>query len=582
MHDEAKTDGRILIVDDNQQIHKDFRKILAPDGSDTHSFADLKAAFLGDDDTAAATQTRYSVDGASQGKEGLELVEKSLAEGRPYDMAFVDMRMPPGWDGVETIQHMWKVDPDLQVVICTAYSDYTWSEIVDAVGQSDRLLILKKPFDNAEVSQLAAALVAKRELAHLAESKLAELEAMVAKRTRNLEEARQAAEAASVAKSEFLANMSHEIRTPMTAILGYAETFLLGDAGQNLNDNQQQAVETIHTSGQHLLQIINGILDLSKIESGKLTLESIWCNVEQIGREVIETMQVQADAKSVDLRLLIEQPFPTEVVSDPARIKQILLNLIGNAVKFTNQGSVTLRLSADPDESKQLWLDVIDTGIGISHEKTASIFEAFTQADGSTTRRFGGTGLGLTVSRRLAQMMGGDISVTSAPGKGSSFRLRIQYADARDCSSVTRDEEPTIDTSSSGLAGLHILLAEDEKINQRLIKTILERAGATVSVADDGQMALNMAVEAWELGQPFDCLVLDMQMPGMDGYSVATELRKRGYELPIVALTAHAMEKSRRKCIAAGCDEFASKPIQRERLFGAIQRLCGSPLGATQ
>lgn len=582
MHDEANTDGRILIVDDNQQIHKDFRKILAPDGSDTHSFADLKAAFLGEEVASFVARTRYSVDGASQGKEGLELVEASLAEGRPYDMAFIDMRMPPGWDGVETIQRMWKVDPDLQVVICTAYSDYTWSEIVDKVGQSDKLLILKKPFDNAEVSQLAAALVAKRELAKLAESKLAELEAMVAKRTRNLEEARQAAEEASVAKSEFLANMSHEIRTPMTAILGYAETFLLGDSARNLTDTQQHAVETIHNSGQHLLQIINGILDLSKIEAGKLTLEAIWCNVEQIGRDVFETMQVHADAKSVELRLLVEQPFPTEIVSDPARIKQILLNLIGNAIKFTNTGSITLRLSANPEECKQLWLDVIDTGIGISQEKCVSIFEAFTQADGSTTRKFGGTGLGLTVSRRLAQMMGGDISVSSSPGKGSSFRLSIQYADARDCDSISREDETTNDTSADGLVGLRILLAEDEKINQRLIKTILERGGAAVMVADDGPMALNTTIEAWESGHAFDCLLLDMQMPGMDGYSVATELRKRGYDLPIIALTAHAMESSRRKCIAAGCDDFASKPIQRERLFGSIQRLCSASLGASR
>lgn len=574
MPDDIRTDGRILIVDDNQHIHEDFRKILATSVNDDLAFDNLEAEFF-NQPRKCVVRSAYHVDNAFQGEQGLELAESAIEKSKPYDMAFVDMRMPPGWDGVETIQRLWNVDPELQIVICTAFSDYTWEELIEHVGQSDKLLILKKPFDNVEVAQLAAALVAKRTLGHLASTKMNLLEQMVGERTKRLEQARAAAEEASVAKSQFLANMSHEIRTPLTSILGYSETFLSGEAAENLTAEQTQAVETISNSGHHLMQLINGILDLSKVESGKLQLESIWCDLRSLANEVAETMQVQARMRGIELSVEVCEPFPTQIKGDPVRIRQILLNLMGNAVKFTTEGSVTLKLHARSEgDDKVALLEVLDTGIGIEPEKLGTVFDAFTQADGSTTRKYGGTGLGLTVSKRLALKMGGDIIVNSKVNEGSSFRLEIPFTEMREDRSGDTPVAREVDTSASGLAGLRILLAEDERVNQHLIKVILRKAGAEVEVADDGPEAFRKIVASWEGGDAFDCVLLDMQMPGMDGYTVVGKLREMGYERPVIALTAHAMQSDRKKCMDAGCDEFASKPIQKKPLFGLIQNFC--------
>ena len=575
-------DGRILIVDDNKKIHQDYAKILVKKAAG-EEFANLQAAFLGTAPVDETTLANYQIDNAFQGQEGLQLVKRSVQDSNPYDLAFVDMRMPPGWDGVETIKRLWDVDSDLQVVICTAFSDYTWEEIVSKLGRNDQLLILKKPFDNVEVSQLASAMVKKRKLASLASAKLNQLEEMVEERTVKLERARKSAEIArrsavqaSVAKSEFLANMSHEIRTPLTAILGYADNFLSGESATNLTEQQTQAVDTIARSGQHLLQLINGILDLSKIESGCITLESIWCDPKTIASEVVETMVVQARMKEIELEFNVTQDFPKQIQSDPVRIKQILLNLIGNAIKFTSEGKVSLNLSAKLNGRRAIRFEVTDTGIGIPQDKLDDVFSAFTQADGSTTRNFGGTGLGLTVSKRLANKMGGDIELTSELGSGSTFALEIPFEGTRDFDAPNQPRSaphPKATKQRDELEGIRILLAEDDRLNQHLIKSILNKGHATVDTADDGIQAYEKTTEAWKSGKPFDVVLLDMQMPGMDGYTVAGKLRSDGYEHPIIALTAHAMENDRRKCIDAGCTDYASKPIEREKLFGLIQSL---------
>ncbi len=410
------------------------------------------------------------------------------------------------------------------------------------------------------------------------------LEEEVERRSAALRETMLRAEEANRTKSEFLANMSHEIRTPMTAILGFTEVLQDYAAGENTSPELVKAVETIQRNGEHLLQIINDILDLSKIEAGKLRVERIPCHPGQIAAEVVSLMQVRADAKNLDLKLEYEGVIPETILTDPTRLRQILLNLVGNAVKFTESGKVRLRLRLhnEPEQNPALQFDVIDTGIGLTAEQAAQLFQPFMQADSSTTRRFGGSGLGLTISKRLAEMLGGTITVESSLGHGSTFQLTIatgplkgvrmieqsQMEDNRKnlaaCSRENTDDLPTLSA--------HILLAEDGPDNQKLISFMLKKAGAEVTIAENGQVAIERVQAVAEQGRPFDIILMDMQMPVLDGYQATAELRRLGYQGPIIALTAHAMPKDREKCLQAGCSDYAAKPIRRRKLLETIQR----------
>jgi len=393
-----------------------------------------------------------------------------------------------------------------------------------------------------------------------------------------LEQARASAEAANRAKSDFLANMSHEIRTPMTAILGYAE--LLADPTLG-PDEVREHVATIRRNGEHLLTIINDILDLSKIEAGGMTVERLACNPWALVREVTQLLEPRAQAKGIRLESLWEGEVPAEMRTDPTRLRQILLNLAGNAIKFTETGGVRIIMSLDrrrPGEGAKVCFDVEDTGIGMSPEQLRGLFRPFTQADDSTTRRFGGTGLGLTISKRLAEIMGGCIEVASVEGEGSTFRLEI---DAGDVESLKLTSEPRVKPEGSLRLGVapassvleaRVLLAEDGPDNQRLISFHLRRAGATVEIADNGRIAVDRALEADGDGRPFDVILMDMQMPVLDGYGATRELRSRGYLGMIIGLTAHAMPGDRERVIEAGCDDYMTKPIDRGVLIEACRR----------
>jgi PAS domain S-box-containing protein len=391
------------------------------------------------------------------------------------------------------------------------------------------------------------------------------------------------AEAASVAKSEFLANMSHEIRTPMTAILGYADLLLEDDGTSQAPETRVEMARTIQRNGRHLLQIINDILDLSKIEAGKLMVERLRCSPAQVLGEVQSLMQVRADAKQLALRIEFEGLIPETIETDPTRLRQILLNLVGNAIKFTEQGSV--RLVARLVEGPCLRFDVVDTGIGITPEQMQTLFQPFAQADNSTTRRFGGTGLGLTISRRLAEMLGGTIEVHSRAGAGSTFSVTVRTGSLDGVSlshtpdaahGATPPEAAAVPPAEPQLA-CRILLAEDGPDNQRLISCMLGRAGAAVTCVDNGRRAVDAALVAQDSGQPFAVVLMDMQMPVMDGYEASTLLRTKGYRGAIIALTAHTMAGDREKCLTAGCDDYAPKPIDRDRLLETIRRQLERP-----
>ncbi|HLA85903.1 MAG TPA: PAS domain S-box protein, partial [Thermoguttaceae bacterium] len=392
-----------------------------------------------------------------------------------------------------------------------------------------------------------------------------------------LEQFNEIANAATRAKSDFLANMSHEIRTPMTAILGFAE--VLRDS-QLTQDERRTAVDTILRNGQHLLQLINDILDLSKIESGKMVLERIPCWPIEISRDVVSLLNLRATSKGLSLVLKFEGPIPEVIQTDPTRLRQILINLVANAVKFTETGGVRMVVRRVEEEGRT-WLhwEVVDSGIGMTSEQVGRVFEPFTQADGTVTRKYGGTGLGLAISWRMAQAMGGTISVQSAPGHGSTFCVAVPLETSADVRLVENPAEwrpassdaERSQTNDLKLTG-RVLLAEDGRDNQRLIAFLLRKAGLQVAIADNGLIACEKVREAAESGTPYDLVLMDMQMPELDGYAAASRLRGEGFSLPIIALTAHAMADDRQKCVAAGCDDFATKPIQRADLLALVAR----------
>lgn len=388
-----------------------------------------------------------------------------------------------------------------------------------------------------------------------------------------------AANAANESKSEFLANMSHEIRTPMTAIMGFAE--LLLEKGDNKDTSD--AASTILRNAQHLLQIINDILDLSKIESGKMVVENIACSPEQIASDVVSLMRIRAEAKKLQLFVKIENDTPARFTSDPTRLRQILVNLVGNAIKFTETGAVHIRAGYRGFDHR-VFFEITDTGIGLSPEQIARLFTPFVQADSSTTRRFGGTGLGLSICKRLSELLGGQIEVASEPGVGSSFVVSVaaghtvERSEAHARSEVSeqplRSMPNPIENSKNSvekpLKDVNILLAEDGPDNQRLIGHILRHAGATVTIVSNGAEAVQAIAGESELNDGFNVVLMDMQMPVLDGYGAVRQLRSANYRRPIIALTAHAMASDRAKCLEAGCDDFTTKPINRSELIEIV------------
>jgi PAS domain S-box-containing protein len=405
-----------------------------------------------------------------------------------------------------------------------------------------------------------------------------------------------AAQAATKAKSEFLANMSHEIRTPMTAILGFTDILL-----ENLRSTFEiEAAQTIKRNGDYLLKLINDILDLSKIEAGRLVVERTTCSPVTIAADIVTMMNVRATAKRLQIELQWIGTMPETIHSDPLRFRQVLINLIDNAIKFTVAGVVRVigKMVVGTDQRPMLQFDVVDSGIGMTPEQVARLFQPFAQADSSTSRRFGGTGLGLVISKRLAEMLGGDITVSSIPRKGSVFSFTLDVGTPSPTLSGKPEAAPDVAVSDemecvydpAKKLTCRLLLAEDGPDNQRLLSHILRKAGVEIMLAENGQAAVELVLEARRQGTDFDLILMDMQMPILDGYDATRRLRSTGFETPIVALTAHAMTSDRDKCLAAGCNNYLTKPIDRALLLNMVaryarkesrkQEAAGTPVGS--
>ncbi len=572
---------RILIADDLPSIHEDYRKILAPavfSRPPLPAFADYSPPRS----TRADAAPDFELACVLQGESAVSSVVAARAAGRPYSVAFVDVRMPPGIDGVETARRIREADPEVQLVLCTAYSDYSLDEIARRLPESDGLLILKKPFDPVEVQQLARSLSRKWLLAAEHRALRAELEARVASRTGELVQAKsdlelalRAAEAASRAKSEFLANMSHEIRTPLNAVLGMAELL----QATPMTPAQREFTDTIRTSSDALLGIINEILDFSRLEHGQMELEQAPFDLRRTMREAVEIAAPPQTRHGLALRQDVSSELPELVSGDALRVRQILVNLVSNAVKFTERGEVVV--AASPSRSGGVRLSVRDTGIGIPRERQDRLFQAFSQVDASTTRRYGGTGLGLAITHRLVGLLGGSIRLSSDVGVGSEFVVELPLPPA---SSVARPaprpaasgspkaepNTPVLDASFSAAFPLRILLVEDNAVNQRVASLLLRKLGYEPVFSNNGAEALEALAK-----QSFDVVLLDVQMPVMDGLECARRLRADYADTVrpwIVAMTANALEGDREICLSAGMDDYTSKPVRTPVIAEALRR----------
>lgn len=400
------------------------------------------------------------------------------------------------------------------------------------------------------------------------------------RQTNELRKAIEASEGANRAKSAFLANMSHEIRTPLTAILGFADVLLETGDIYKAPVERIDAIETIRRNGSHLISLINDLLDFSKIEAGKFQVENLPCSLHRLIADIRQLMQVRAEEKKLNIDVEYDGPIPDMVLTDPTRLRQILMNLLSNAIKFTHEGNVNMKVAlVGKAPNRRIQIDVTDTGIGISEEMRDKLFQPFTQGDGSMSRRFGGTGLGLTISKRFAGLLGGDLTIVDTSHTGTTFRLTIDpgplhnvsFQEPETVASAPDLEKSKLTDTKNALRDLKILLVEDGPDNQRLISFLLKKAGAEVDMAENGELGYQKAIAAGGIGSPFDVILMDMQMPIMDGYTASTKLRSDGYHGPIIALTAHAMAEDRNRCIEAGCTDYTTKPVDRAKLIELIR-----------
>ena len=530
----------ILAIDDDEIILMIYQKIFKKSQEDADNkilqqslVNTLSGVRTAEDSTEGGTVAEFELSYARQGREGVEMAREALKEGGGYSVAFVDMRMPPGIDGLETAKLLRELDERICIVFVTAHSDY---DIGDITGFSrDNILYIQKPFSSKEL--LLAARTMTRSWTN--------------NNARNLE-------ALFKAKSDFLATMSHELRTPLTSIIGNTEYL----ADQVSDAERLQVLHSILSAGKHQLALVNDILDISKIESGKFVIDELPYDLDQLLRDLQQMLSVNARDVGIDLTFSQKNREPHLLLGDPQRLGQILINLLSNAIKFTEVGEVTLTSWSD---GEHLNFEVTDSGIGMSPEQVKRLFGRFEQADGTISRRFGGTGLGLYISLNLAQLMEGSIEASSREGEGSTFRLTLPYRPSDIVATPPEQQQSSTSVLSEKLVG-DVLIAEDTPALMALERRSLEQMGATVTPAHNGEEAVKLGTS-----KQFDLILMDMQMPIMDGIEATRVLRAKGVETPIVAISANVMQEHRDAFERVGSNGFLSKPFHSEDLRKIIR-----------
>lgn len=576
-----KNRQRILLVDDNEAIHEDIESIL----SINRNNSDMELRQMEDDlfgtsalaEPEVLAETVYDIDHAYQGEEAIQMVARAVSEGDPYSLVFMDVRLPPGMNGIETIQKIWEDYPYTEIVICTAYSDYSWDQIVRNLGHTDTLLFMKKPFDVTALKQTALTLTTKWNLRQETVAHTDKLENEVQIRTRELQELveehkrlKEKAEKATATKSAFLATMSHEIRTPMNGVMGMNSLLLETE----LDAKQRKLSEMVKKSADSLLRVVNDILDFSKIEAGKMDIEIVPFKTEEVISEVIQTISFNAKKKALTIDYEIDDAIPKTLMGDPTRLKQLLLNFGSNAVKFTEQGSVTIHAGVTESNAEHynVKFSVKDTGLGIPEDKLEGIFDPFRQADTSTTRKFGGTGLGLAICRQLVELMNGTVGVESEPDQGSTFWFEVPLSrkQAEVTTRVMPDGHPS-EGIQNPFDGMKILIVEDDKMSQLVVQKFLENEGVSVDIASTGEQAIRTYNE-----ETYGAIFMDVQMPDMDGFEVTRKIREKekdtGKHTPVIMLTASAMAEDREESMKSGADDFITKPLDKANLIRTLYK----------